>query len=214
MTTEPAPFLTTTRAFYDAVAEDYADRYRTEPSAPLDRAVLAAFAESVGAGGRVADLGCGPGRVTAHLASLGLSVHGLDLSESMLAIARRENPGLRFEQGSMLDLDLPDGALAGAVSWYSTIHTPDDRLPDLFAEFARVLAPGGYLLVGFQVGDVPRHIDRPFGHPVSLDFVRRRPEQIAELLAAAGLTLHSRTVREPNTDRGESTPQAALIARK
>ncbi|MEU5366991.1 class I SAM-dependent methyltransferase [Streptomyces sp. NPDC005925] len=210
----PAPFLTTTRIFYDAIAEDYHGLFRNEPSAPMDRAVLAAFAELVGAGGRVADLGCGPGRVTAHLASLGLSVHGLDLSASMLAIARREHPGLRFEQGSMLDLDLPDGALAGVVSWYSTIHTPDDRLPDVFAEFARVLAPGGYLLTGFQVGDVPRTHDRPFGHPVSLDFVRRRPEHITPLLAAAGLTLHSQTVRAPDADKGESTPQAVLIARK
>lgn len=203
-----------TRVFYDAIAEDYADLFRSEPSSPMDRAVLAAFAELVGAGGRVADLGCGPGRITAHLASLGLDVHGLDLSESMLAVARRDHPGLRFEQGSMLDLGLPDGTLAGAVSWYSTIHTPDERLPALFAELARVLAPGGYLLVGFQVGDVPRTHDRPFGHPVTLDFVRRRPERISRLLSEAGLTPYSRTVREANAEKGESTPQAVLIARK
>lgn len=203
-----------TRVFYDAIAEDYADLFRAEPSSPVDRAVLAAFAELVGAGGRVADLGCGPGRVTAHLASLGLDVHGLDLSESMLAVARRDHPGLRFEQGSMLDLDLPDGALAGAVSWYSTIHTPDERLPALFAEIARVLAPGGYLLIGFQVGDVPRTHDRPFGRPVTLDFVRRRPERVARLLSTAGLTPYSRTVREPYEEKGEVTPQAALIFRK
>ncbi len=61
----------------------------------------------------------------------------------MVAIARRESPDLRFEQGSMLELDLPDGALAGAVSWYSSIHTPWERLPDLFGELRRVLAPGG-----------------------------------------------------------------------
>ncbi|GAA3223377.1 hypothetical protein GCM10020256_31430 [Streptomyces thermocoprophilus] len=89
----------------------------------------------------MADLGCGPGRITAYLASLGLSVYGLDLSESMLAIARREHPGLRFEQGSMTRLDLADGDLAGAVCWYSTIHTPDEELPALFAELYRVLAP-------------------------------------------------------------------------
>ncbi len=152
--------------------------------------------------------------MTAHLASLGLSVFGLDLSESMLAIARRENPELRFEQGSMLELDLPDGSLAGAVSWYSSIHTPVDGLPDLFAEFHRVLAPGGHLLVAFQVGDEPRHHDRPWGHPVSLSFQRRRPEDIAELLTEAGFALVARTVREPDEVFAEPTPQAFLIARK
>ncbi|KRC93773.1 MULTISPECIES: class I SAM-dependent DNA methyltransferase [unclassified Streptomyces] len=208
-------FVTTTRAFYDAVAEDYAELFVDELAArPLERAVLCAYAELVGAGGRVADLGCGPGRTTARLASLGLDVSGLDLSESMLAIARRENPGIRFEQGSMLELDFPDGALAGAVSFYSTIHTPLDELPALFAELHRVLAPGGHLLLAFQVGDEPRHHHRPWGHPVSLDFERRRPEAMAALLAGAGFTVLSRTVREPDASLDEPTPQALLIARR
>ncbi|MEV1077285.1 methyltransferase domain-containing protein [Streptomyces sp. NPDC050211] len=207
-----ADFLTTTRTFYDAIAEDYADLFRTELAKPLDRAVFAGFAELVGAGGRVADLGCGPGRVTAHLASLGLSVFGLDLSESMLAIARRENPGLRFEQGSMLELDLPDGSLAGAVSWYSSIHTPVNELPSLFAEFRRVLAPGGHLLIAFQIGDEPRRHERPWGHEVTLDFQRRQPDQIDGLLRAAGFAPVMRMVREPAPN--ETTQQAMLIARK
>ncbi len=208
-------FLDTTRTFYDAIAEDYADHHRdTGAGTAIDRALMAAFAELVGPDGQVADLGCGPGRVTAHLASLGLRVFGLDLSASMLAVARREHADLRFEQGSMLDLDLPDGALAGAVSWYSSIHTPTERLPDLFAEFHRVLAPGGHLLLAFQVGDAPSRLDRPFGHPVVLDFERRRPEPMAELLEGAGFTVLSRTVRVQEADTSAKIPQACLIARR
>ncbi|MFI7500632.1 class I SAM-dependent DNA methyltransferase [Streptomyces sp. NPDC049687] len=213
-TTTPE-FLTATRTFYDAVAEDYAERFRDGLAAmPLERAVLTAYAELVGAGGRVADLGCGPGWVTGFLASLGLEMSGLDLSESMLAIARRENPGIRFEQGSMLELGFPDGALAGVVSFYSSIHTPVDELPSLFSELHRVLAPGGLLFLGFQVGDEPRRYDRPWGHDVALDFERRRPERMTGLLTAAGFTPLSCTVREPETGRGETTPQALLMARK
>ncbi|WLW53012.1 class I SAM-dependent methyltransferase [Streptomyces sp. YU58] len=206
-------FVTATRTFYDAIAEDYAELF-LDPLAesPLDRATLRGFAELVGEKQPVADLGCGPGRVTAYLASLGLDVFGLDLSESMLAIARREHPALRFEQGSMLDLDLADGALAGVVSWYSTIHTPVDELPSVFAEFHRVLAPGGHLLLGFQVGDVPRRHEQPWGHPVTLDFQRRQPEHMMELLRAAGFAPVARTVREPQGT--DPTPQAALIVRK
>ncbi|MFF7545606.1 class I SAM-dependent DNA methyltransferase [Streptomyces canus] len=206
-------FVTATRTFYDTVAEDYAEQFRDGlAEAPLDRAVIAGFAELVGKDGTVADLGCGPGRVTGYLASLGLSVFGLDLSESMLAIARRENPGLRFEQGSMLELDLPVGALSGALSYYSSIHTPVEELPRLFAEFHRVLAPGGHLLVAFQAGDEDRHHDRPWGRPVALTFLRRQPEQVIELLRAAGFTLVSRTVREPAPE--EVSQQAILIARR
>lgn len=206
-------FVTSTRVFYDTVAEDYAERFRDVLTAsPVDRAMLDAFAELVGRGGAVADLGCGPGRVTAYLDSLGLSVFGLDLSASMLAIARREQPGLRFEQGSMLELDMADSSLSGVMSWYSSIHTPVDELPRLFAEFLRVLAPGGHLLIAFQVGDEPKRHDKPFGHDVILDFLRRQPETVVELLEGAGFTLVSRTVREP--DPSELTRQAFLIARK
>ncbi|MET9912709.1 methyltransferase domain-containing protein [Streptomyces sp. NPDC006476] len=208
-------FLSETRVFYDAIAEDYAVLFQEElKGRPLERAMLGVFADLVDGEGPVADLGCGPGRTTGRLAALGLDVYGLDLSESMLAIARRENPGLRFEQGSMLDLDLPDGSLAGALSWYSSIHTPVDRLPALFTEFHRVLAPGGPLLVAFQAGDKHRHHDRPFGHDVSLTFQRRQPDFVAGLLTDAGFALHSRTVREADENLGETSPQAFLIARK
>ncbi|KOX01322.1 class I SAM-dependent methyltransferase [Streptomyces sp. NRRL B-3648] len=208
--------MSDTRTFYDAIAEDYAGHFR-DPLAerPLERALLAAYAEQVGPGGRVADLGCGPGAVTAYLAGLGLSVLGLDLSGSMIAVARRDFPGLRFAQGSIRQLPLAAGSLAGVVSWYSSIHTPADELPRLFAEFHRVLAPGGRLLLAFQVGDVPLRLERPFGHDVSLDYHRRRPGQMAGLLSGAGFTLHSSTVREPEVTRGESpVPQAFLLARK
>ncbi|MFD4786383.1 class I SAM-dependent methyltransferase [Streptomyces sp. NPDC058459] len=209
----PSPdFLTATRMFYDAVAEDYAAHFRdAHLSQPLDRALLRVFAELVGAGAAVADLGCGPGRITGFLGALGLDVSGLDLSPAMLAVARRENPGLRFEQGSMLELDLPDGELAGVVSWYSSIHTPVERLPALFAEFRRVLAPGGHLLLAFQAGGEPRRHERPWGHPVSLDFLRRDPERTAALLAEAGFAPVSRTVREP--EPGEPVAQAFLLGR-
>ncbi|MEU5522456.1 methyltransferase domain-containing protein [Streptomyces sp. NPDC047860] len=214
MTAADADHIVATRTFYDAIAEDYAALFHDALAAtPLDRAQLAGFAELVGSGGRVADLGCGPGRVTARLASLGLSVFGLDLSEAMLAIARRENPGLRFEQGSMQQLDLPDGALDGVVSYYSTIHTPQHELPPIYAEFRRVLAPGGHLLLAFQCGDEPRRHDRPFGRPVSLDFRRLQPERIAALLEEAGFRIVQRTVRAAEPDRDETTPHAFLIAR-
>lgn len=212
-----ATHLQTTRAFYDAIAVDYAERFRGEPGQPLDRAMLAGFAELVLAdgGGPVADLGCGPGRVTAHLHGLGLDVFGLDLSSAMVEFARAENPGLRFDQGSMSELELADGSLAGVVAWYSIIHTPSELLPRVFAEFHRVLAPGGHLLLAFQVGDEPLRLTEPFGYPVSLDFRRLSPDHIADLLRDAGFAVQARMVREENESQTyQRIPQAFLIAQK
>ncbi|OKI01301.1 methyltransferase [Streptomyces sp. CB02923] len=211
-------FLQDTRASYDAVAEEYATHASGELAAkPLDRGMLAGFADMVRAdgGGPVADIGCGTGRVTAHLADLGLSVSGIDLSPGMLAVARRQHPDLRFDEGSMLALDLPDGSLGGIVAWYSTIHVPLELLPDAFAEFHRVLAPGGHLLAAFQVGDEPLRLEEAYGLQVSLDFHRRQPDRMAALLEKAGLPVRARLVREPDSGRfAERTSQAFLVARK
>jgi SAM-dependent methyltransferase len=212
---DSADFVAETRVFYDTVADEYAVQFGDlRPGTPLDRGVLHGFAQLVGEGGEVADLGCGPGRVTAYLASQGLSVFGLDVSESMLAIARREHPALRFVRGSMQELDLPEGSLDGVVSWYSIIHTPEEHLPALFAGFHRVLRPGGHLLLGFQCGDEPRRYEEAFGHQVSLTFLRRRPERIAALLSGAGFTVRATTVREADEAQGEPVAQASLVARK
>ncbi|MFE2017318.1 class I SAM-dependent DNA methyltransferase [Streptomyces sp. NPDC059499] len=216
--TEPA-FLQTTRASYDVMADDYAAQFQDELAAkPVDRAVLAGFAELVQARSRgpVADVGCGTGRVTQHLHTLGVDAFGIDLSPGMLAVARRKYPGLRFEEGSMLGLDLPDGGLGGLLAWYSTIHVPDEQLPQVFGEFHRVLAPGGHLLLGFQAGvEVVRRTDA-WGRDIELDFIRRQPERMAGLLVAAGLTMRARTVREIDEESAfpEPTPQAFLLARK
>ncbi|MCE7001790.1 class I SAM-dependent methyltransferase [Kibdelosporangium philippinense] len=211
--TEPA-YVTTTRTAYDTVADSYAESLQNALDAsPWDRAMLGTFAELVGGTGPVGDLGCGPGRLTGYLASLGLDVFGVDLSPGMVDAARRAHPELRFVVGCLEALELDDGCLAGALAWYSLIHTPPKLLPSVVAELARVLAPGGRLMTAFQVGDELRRITHGYGHEVSLDAYRLRPDVIAEMCIAAGLTVEARLVREPQPPH-EKTPQAYLLARK
>jgi SAM-dependent methyltransferase len=213
LVTEPA-YLTQTRASYDTVADSYAEELKDLlDTSPWERAMLRTFAELVGSTGPVGDLGCGPGRVTGYLASLGLDVFGMDLSPGMVDAARRAHPGLRFEVGSMAALELEDGSLAGALAWYSLIHTPPELLPPVVAELARVLAPGGRLLIGFHVGDEPRRITHAYGHDVALDAYRMQPDFVAEMCVAAGLKVSVTLVRELQPPH-EMTPHAHLLARK
>ncbi|MEU1708362.1 hypothetical protein ABZ478_23820 [Streptomyces sp. NPDC005706] len=102
--------------------------------------------------------------------------------------------------------------LAGA--YCPTIHTPADELPALLSGLHRVLAPGGQLPLAFQAGERPLRIERPWGHPVTPGFHRRRPEDMTRLLREAGSALTSRTVREPEERLGESVSRAYLLARK
>lgn len=210
-------YLTDTRAGYDAIAADYDEAFAGElDKQPLDRAMLAAFAEVVrDPGGPVAEVGSGPGRVTAYLHGLGVPVFGVDLSPAMVALARRTFPGLRFEQGSMTGLDLGDGMLGGLAAWYSLIHIPPERHPDVLAEFHRVLVPGGHLVLAFQVGDAPLHFDDVFGHAVNLDFHRLDPGRVTGRLTAAGFTIRAKLVREADpVQKSAKVPQAFLLARK
>jgi SAM-dependent methyltransferase len=216
--------LAATRRAYDAVADDYAQLLQNELAAkPYDRAMLGVFAELVlsgSAGTRVADLGCGPGRITAHLDGLGLDAFGIDLSPQMIAVARARHPTLSFDVGSIEATTLEDNALAGLIAWYSIIHTPPARLPGVFAEFARVLAPGGVALLAFQaVSDAaaapgaaePRHIAHAYGHDIDLDAYRLRPDSIRSQLIDAGFIVEATLIREPDED--ERTQQAFLLAR-
>lgn len=208
--------LAAIRESYDTVAADYADLLRDNlAEQPCDRAVLGLFAELVlaGGGGPVADIGCGPGRITAHLAGLGLEAFGIDLSPAMIEIARRDHPDLRFEVGSMTELALPDASVGGLLGWYSLIHLPDEVIPGVLGHFSRVLGSGGVLLLAFQVGDESRLKTSGYGgHPMRLHVHLRPPERVAESLADAGFVVDTRVVREP--EGFETVPQAYLLARK
>lgn len=208
-----------TRIAYDAVAQDYADLLRDDLRGnTYDRAVLGIFAEQVNGdgGGPVADLGCGPGRITGHLAELGLDVSGIDLSPGMVEVARREHPGIPFSVGSMLDLPFGEAELAGALAWYSIIHIPQDEQDALFREFARVVRPGGRLVLAFQVSTAGNEdvvqLTHAYGHDIDLRTRRQSPERVRGRLAAAGFALTGEVLREPVAP--EKTRQAYLLARR
>jgi SAM-dependent methyltransferase len=211
---QPA-FLAAIRDSYDTVAADYVTLVKGPET--LDRislALLHAFADLVLDAGRgpVADLGCGPGWFTDLLAGHGLEAFGVDLSPGMVEQARRAYPHLRFEVGSMTALDLPDGELGGVLAFFSTHHTPPEYLPVVYAEFARVLAPGGLLMLSGHVGDdehrSPQHAYG--GHPVTYESHLIPADRVAGLVAAAGFTVTTRLTEVAENGRIYST----IIARR
>ncbi len=206
-------WLSQTRASYDTDASGYAEKVRgLLDGSPYLRSSLTLFAELVRAagGGPVADVGCGPGYVTRHLNDLGVNAFGIDLSAEMIALARRDYPDLRFEEGTMTHLDLADDSVAGVLAFWSVIHVPDHAVPEVFGQFHRVLRPGGPLLVGFHVGDEARHTSEGYsGRSINVDDYRRRPDQVARWLRDAGFTIEAELVMRPD----EEVPGAIIVAR-
>lgn len=204
--------LAVTAAAYDAMSARYAQFVRGEAGEPpLDRAVLAAFAEHVRAagGGLVAELGCGEGRIAAHLAGLGLDVTGIDLSPAMIKIASATRAGIPFAVGSMHALPFTGGALAGAVAWYSLIHADPGDVPAYLAEAGRVLRPGGHLLAAFfEAADEPV---TAFDHKVTTAY-RWPLGELAQAAAAAGFAELGRMSRGPVD--GERFRRGHLLMRR
>jgi len=207
-------WLDDTRTSYDTVADSYAEMVGPALDAePYLLASLRLFADLVDAdgGGPVADAGCGPGHVTAHLDRLGLNVFGIDLSPGMIEVARRDHPGLRFEVGSMTDLALADGELAAVMAFWSLVHVPDEALPVVFQQFRRVLRPGGRLLVGFHAGDGATLKTKGYGgHPMNVQVYRRQPDAVAELLRDNGFAMDAQV----SLGLSERQPGAILFARR
>jgi len=200
---------------YDRLAEEYAARFVHElDHKPLDRALLNAFAEQLQGRGIVADIGCGPGHLARYLHGRGLQTVGIDLSPGMIAMARRLNPGLTYEVGNMLALDLEDGAWAGIAAFYSIIHVPPADVPRALAEFRRVLQPGGLALISFHVGDERVHRNEMLGVPVSLDFQFIQMLEMETMLQQAAFMVEARIEREPYTAVEHPSRRGYLLARK
>ena len=206
-------WLSSTRQSYDTDASGYTQKVRgLLDGQPYLRASLELFAELVhgAGGGPVADVGCGPGYVTSYLHDAGVDAFGIDLSPEMIAIARRDYPRLRFETGTMTDLDLADDSVVGIVAFWSVIHVPDHAMPRVFEQFHRVLRPQGLLLVGFHVGDETRHTSEGYtGRPINIDSHHRQPSQVTNWLRDAGFTIEAELVIGPE----EAVPGAVIFAR-
>jgi phosphatidylethanolamine/phosphatidyl-N-methylethanolamine N-methyltransferase len=129
---------------YDLVFGKIFERARTEAIAAAQRV-----------GGRVLDVGVGTGICLPHYTRAS-SVVGIDLSEPMLGKARERLAELRLNNIERLavmdaeDLDFPDNAFDAVVAQYvvNTVPHPEVAL----TEFARVLKPGGEIILINRVG--------------------------------------------------------------
>lgn len=202
-----------TRMSYDTVAGSYADQVRHAlAEQPYLSSALALFADSVRrSGGSVADMGCGPGQITAHLNELGIDAFGLDLSPQMIDVARRDHPGLRFEVGSIAAPELPDASVGGLIAWQSLIHMPDEDVRVALEHFRRVLRPGGPVQLLFHAGNDSWVKTQGYGgHPMNVPVYRRQPHLVAGWLREAGFEVEAHMVLNPDSE----FPQALLFARR
>jgi ubiquinone/menaquinone biosynthesis C-methylase UbiE len=151
------------RAAWDAVAGDYAAM--RNPDGP-DAALLDELVADLPDGATVLDVGCGDGART--LANLPPGTLGLDFSRVQLELARERVPGARPLQGDMTALPVADDAVDAVTAYHAVFHVPRAEHPAVYREFARVLRPGGRVLltVGRGSGDSTARNWLDSGHPM------------------------------------------------
>jgi len=203
------------QASYDLVAEEYTQHISGElEHKPLDRELLDRFASRVDKTGSVCEIGCGPGHVARYLHEHGVKVSGCDLSLKMVEQARLINPGLEFQAGDMMSLEMPDHAMAGIVAFYSIIHIPRAKVVQALRELGRVLRPGGLLFLAFHLGEGMLHRDEWWGKNVCVDFSFFRSDEMSGYLHEAGFEVEEIIEREPYPEVEHPSRRAYIFARR
>lgn len=155
--------------------------------------------------GRLLDAGCGPGHWAGSLASLGAEVHGVDRVPEFIRHARRAHRGAHFGIGDLDALPYSDHSMSGVLAWYSLIHHEPATVLTPLHEFARVLHPGGTLLVGFFHGSRVEQFD----HAVAGAY-RWPAGEMAEQVRLADFEVTDIYTRTSHGAR----PHGALVARR
>jgi ubiquinone/menaquinone biosynthesis C-methylase UbiE len=132
------------RRGYDELADAYATE-RSEASREAD--VLARFLEPLTPSARVLDAGCGQGDPVLRRLRASATAVGVDFSREQLALATENVPDSALVLGDMTDLPIRDGVVDAVTALNSLIHVPADDSQAVVDEFARVLRPGGRVLL-------------------------------------------------------------------
>ncbi len=112
-------------------------------------------------------------------------------------------------------LDVEDRTLAGIAAFYAIVNIPKESLPLVFREMARVLKPGGLLLLAFHTGDEILQEKELRGRPISMDFLLFQPWASRQCIEVAGLRIEEIIEREPYAPEVEyQSRRAYIFARK
>jgi len=180
---------------YDKIAEEYQiDRQAFDHSEELVE-----FAGFLPKNGKVLDVGCGTGvPVAKFLVEAGFEVVGIDFSEKMLKLARKNVPQATFVRKNMTKMDFGDNSFDGLTAFYSIIHVPREKHSLLFKSFNRILRPDGIMLVCMGPDDW-ESTEGYYG--IRMFWSQYNPEKSLQLVNDAGFEVTSDKILERGKER-------------
>lgn len=184
---------------YSKIAKAYSDQYFTDLS---DAPYLDKFIKLIPVGGKILDIGSGPGQFSRYLHERGFEVIGIDFSDEMISIARKKVPEITFLKMDMRNLEFPLGSFAGILSAYSLIHIPSSQIPTTLAGFYRILQPGGFMEIIAQKGKANQIVDEPFLPTEKMFFNFFTKDRLSKFIKRAGFRIvlqEEQTTTDPNS---------------
>lgn len=165
---------------------------------------------------KVLDLGCGPGRDSAYLASKGLDVVGIDYSTQMISKAKelhREVKGLSFKTMDMMDLAFSDQEFDGVWASASLLHIPKKHLSSVLKGINRIIKPKGILFVSVMQGSGEKFtVETKYAKPIERFFSFFGPSEIQKYIESAGFVPFEMNTN-PSTSR-QSTIWLNIFSKK
>ncbi|MBD3197732.1 MAG: methyltransferase domain-containing protein [Candidatus Lokiarchaeota archaeon] len=135
---------------YNKIANDYythrdLNKFNTE---------LESFSKLLPSNGKVLDVGAGAGIPTAkYLVNRGFDVTGIDISETMINLAKKNVPSANFIKMDINNITLPINSFDGLVSVYTLFHIPRDNHQKIFNNFNELLKPNGLMMINIGVSE-------------------------------------------------------------
>lgn len=149
---------------------------------------LRRFQERLPVGGRVLDLGCGPGYEAATLHARGYVTVGFDFSDAFLRSAHDSYITDGWVRGDMRSLPFEPRSFDGVWACASMHHLEAHDLEDGLNEAARVLRPGGTLVASFKSGIAGQYLPEPSGSR-GLYYAYQPPGALRAQLIGAGFEI-------------------------
>jgi len=182
---------------YDAAADDYTEAFFNRETLQAELHYVESFLSHISGGGRILDVGCGPGIEAELIRRKRFHYEGIDASEKMIAIARMRNPMLSFHVMDMRTLLFPNDHFDGVMALESMIHFQKSEVAGVLRELYRVLKKNGALLLALQKGAGQKLYRFPFDQSKRVLVNLYQPGEMQHLLEHIGFQVLKTMCRKP-----------------
>ncbi|MGM0716611.1 MAG: class I SAM-dependent methyltransferase [Halobacteriota archaeon] len=181
----------TIRQAWDDIAENYAERRDPDGS---DADLIDELRAGCPSEPLIVDIGCGDGART--LANLPSGSVGVDFSREGLELANDTIPSASLVQADMCTLPLAGSTADAMTAYHAVFHVSRTDHPTVYREFARVLKPGGTLLMTLPTGRFETVRQGWMGGKMFFS-APGRSQTLTQLSEAGFENMQTRTVADP-----------------